>query len=79
MPRCSLINPTGTPYQCLRAGISVGKNLPTRLLPTLSKDVLRDIARKEGIRNYSNMSKAQLYQSLIENGVRSYLPFQLGT
>jgi len=72
MTKCSKENPTGTPNECLRAGIFVGKQLKTKVLPTLSKDVLRELAKRSEVRGYSNMSKTQLYNALQEKGVKMF-------
>lgn len=72
MTKCGKENPTGTPNECLRAGIFVGKQLQTKILPTLSKDVLRELAKRSRVRGYSNMSKTQLYSALQQAGVRTF-------
>lgn len=67
-----------TPNNCLKKGVYVGMNSPKKLTADLNKDIMRDIARLNQVRNYSRMSKTELYNALVAKGVKQYYPFQLG-
>lgn len=71
-------NPTGTPYTCLRTGIAIGRNTIEKIEMTLSKDILRDIAKRNGIVNYSKKTKQELFDALLAKGVKTYKPIELG-
>ncbi len=61
-------------WKCLKKGIAVGMNMRRKITMQLSKDVLRDIARTNKVVGYSNMTKEQLYNSLLAKGVTTYAP-----
>lgn len=65
------------PQVCLKRGIGIGKNLKVKITEDIPKDVLREIARQHKIRGRSNMSKQELYEALLENGVTHFKPFDL--
>lgn len=74
---CRKQNPSSTPYECMRKGIGLGKNLSVPITMGLSKDVLREIASRLNVRRYSYMTKQQLFQAIQERGVRRFKPFDL--
>lgn len=65
------------PQVCLKRGIGVGMLLSIKITEDIPKDVLREIARQNNIRGRSSMSKQELYEALLENGVKKFKPFDL--
>ena len=65
------------PHTCLKKGVGIGKNLQVPVTMGLSKDVLRHLARINNVKNYSKMSKRELYDNLISKGVKKFKPFEL--
>lgn len=70
-----------TPGRCFKKGMGVGvfiANKPKVITMGLSKDVLRDIARRSKLKGYSNMKKAELLAGLKAKGVTKYSASDLG-
>ena len=72
---CKKDNPTTSAYGCFKKGIGVGKSLTVPVTETMSKDVLRHIARTLKVTGYSNMSKQQLFTAItVTKGVKKINP-----
>ena len=75
---CKKVNPTTSAYGCFKKGIGVGKNLSVPVTDTMSKDVLRHIARMLKVTGYSNMSKQQLFTAItVGKGIKKINPADL--
>ena len=70
-------NHQDTAYNCFKRGIGTGRNLTRPITAGMPKDIMRQIARNNGMYRYWELSREDMFETLQLMGVTTYKPFKL--